>query len=307
MNFLKGLAISILTLILFLSLAVFGTVFMLKATLLNPDFVVAQVDRLDVSSLAREAIEGQVSGQLPPEAEFLEEALYGAIADSEPWIKEQVSTAIYSGYDYLLGKSERLNLIVSLEPFKENLRDSLWQIFQQNLEELPPEFAMAPPAMLEQYFDEFYQEFAEQIPSEFEFDESQIPPEVMEQIVMVRQYISYTQTVYYALIGLMVLLILGIVLLKRDVSSATRGLGITFLIYGVLEYASVWATRNFLPTSLPLPDIPSSLQPWLMGLINDFVAPLEAFSIGLMAGGAALIIVSIVYPRLRRAEESIDE
>jgi len=301
------LAISILTLILFLSLAVFGTVFMLKATLLNPDFVVAQVDRLDVSSLAREAIEGQVSGQLPPEAEFLEEALYGAIADSEPWIKEQVSTAIYSGYDYLLGKSERLNLIVSLEPFKENLRDSLWQIFQQNLEELPPEFAMAPPAMLEQYFDEFYQEFAEQIPSEFEFDESQIPAEVMEQIVIARQYISYTQTVYYALIGLMVLLILGIVLLKRDVSSATRGLGITFLIYGALEYASVWATRNFLPTSLPLPDIPSSLQPWLMGLINDFVAPLEAFSIGLMAGGAALIIVSIVYPRLRRAEESIDE
>ena len=302
MNFLKGLAISIMTLILFLSLAVFGTVFMLKSTLLNPEFVVAQVDRLDISSLAREVIEEQVGGQIPPEAEFLEEAMYSTIADNEPWIKEQASAAIYSGYDYLLGKSERLSLRISIEAFKENLRDNLWQIFQQNLEKLPPEFAVAPPSMLEQFFDEFYQEFAEQIPSEFEFDESSIPPDVMAQIVTVRHYLSYVETVYYALIGLMVLLVLGIVLLKRDVSSATRGLGITFLIYGALEYAGVWATKNFMPTSLPLPDIPASLQSWLMGLINDFVAPLEIFSIGLMAGGAALIIVSIVYPRLRRAE-----
>jgi len=301
MNFLKALAISILTLLLFLSLAMFGMVFMLNSTLLNPDFVVAQVDRLDVASLAREVIEPQVSGQVPPEMAFLEEAIYSTIADNEPWIKEQVSAAVYSGYDYFLGKSERLSLMVSVEPLKENLRDNLWQIFQQNLEKLPPEFAAAPPAMVEEYFDEFYQQFSEQIPSEFEFDESSIPPEVLDQIRQVRQYLSYVQTAYYALIGLMVLLVVGIILLKRDVRSATRGLGITFLIYGALEYAGVWATRNFLPTGLPLPDIPPSLQPWLMGLISDFVAPLETFSIGLMAGGAALIIVSIVYRR--RVEE----
>ena len=302
MNFLKGLAISILTLLLFLSLAMFGMVFMLNSTLLNPDFVVAQVDRLDVASLAREVIEPQVSGQVPPEMAFLEEAIYSTIADNEPWIKEQVSAAVYSGYDYFLGKSERLSLMVSVEPLKENLRDNLWQIFQQNLEKLPPEFAAAPPAMVEEYFDEFYQQFSEQIPSEFEFDESSIPPEVLDQIRQVRQYLSYVQTAYYALIGLMVLLALGIILLKRDVRSATRGLGITFLIYGALEYAGVWAMENYLP-SMPLPDMPPSLQSWLTGLIVDLAAPMQILGIGLMVGGAALIIVSIVYPRLRRVEE----
>ncbi|MFC1915408.1 hypothetical protein ACFLW4_01775 [Chloroflexota bacterium] len=303
MNFLKGLAISILTLLLFLSLAVFGTVFMLKNTILDPDFVVTQVDRLDVAALAQEAIAPQVSWQVPAETAFLEEAIYSTITDNEPWIKEQVSAAIYSGYDYFLGKSERLSLMVSLEPLKQNLRENLWQVFQQNLDKLPPEFAAAPPAMVEQYFDEFYRQFSEQIPSEFEVDESSIPPEIMAQILMARQYISYVQTAYYALIALMVLLVMGIILLKRDVKSATRGLGITFLIYGILEYASVFATRYFLPTGLPLPEIPSSLQPWLAALIGDFVAPVEAFSIGLMAGGAALIIVSFVYPRLRKAAE----
>ena len=302
MNFLKALGATILTLLLFLSLAVFSTLFTLNNTLLNPDFIVAQVDRLDVASLAREVTEGQISGELPPEAEFLEEAIYSTITDNEPWIKEQVSAAVYAGYDYLLGKSERLSLMVSIEPLKENLRDNLWQIFQQNLQSLPPELAAAPPGVLEQYFNEFYQQFAEDIPSEFEFDESSIPPEVMAQLIMVREIIGYAQMAYYGLIGLMVLLVLGIILLHRSVKGATRELGITFLIYGALEYASVWATRNFLPTTLPLPDMPPSLQTWLTGLIGDLVAPLETLGIGLMVGGAVLIIVSIVYPRWRREE-----
>ena len=302
MNFLKGLALTILTLLLFFSLAVFGTLFTLNNTLLNPDFIVAQVEKLEVATLFREMTEEQISGQLSPETEFLEEAVYSTIADNEPWLKEQVSAAVYSGYDYLLGKSERLSLMISLEPLKEDLRDRTWQLFQENIDSLPPEIAAAPPSVLEQYFEEFYQQFSEEIPSEFEVDESSIPPEVMTQLQLVRENISYAQTAYYALIGFMVLLVLAIILLHRSVKGATRELGITFLIYGALDYAGVWAMENFLP-ALPLPDIPPSLQLWLTGLIVDLAAPMQILGIGLMAVGAALIIVSIVYPRLRPAEE----
>jgi len=300
MNFLKGLGVSLLSFLLFLSLGVFGTVYMLNSTFLNPDFVVSEVDKIPVASLIREMTEEQIGGQLPQEAEFLEETIYGVIADQEPWIKEQVNAGIYSFYDFLLGKSERLSMIISMEPLKESLRDSMWQAFMQSL---PPQLSGLPQAQIEQYFNEYYQQISEQIPSSFEVDESLMPPEVMAQLMQVRQYVSYVQTAYYALIGLMVLLILGIILINRNVRDATRGLGITFLIYGVLWFAGVYATRNFLPTQLPLADIPPSLQPWLMGLIGDFVAPMQTFSIGLMAAGAALIIVSIVYPRLRPAAE----
>ena len=300
MNFLKGLAISLLSFILFLSLGVFGTVYMLNNTLLNPDFVSAQVDRLDVASLTREVTEGQIGGQLPSEVGFLEEAMYDAIAENEPWLKEQVNAGIYSFYDFLLGKTERLSVIISLEPLKEGLRDSLWQVFMQDI---PPELSSLPPAQLEQYFDEYYRQFSAQIPSEFTVDESQIPPEVMAQLIQARQYIGYAQTYYYPLIGFMVLLVILIILLHRSVKGATRGLGITFLIYGAIEYASIWAAEYFGPTYLPLVEIPSSLQMWLTGFINDLLAPLQTFGIGLMAAGAALIIVSIVYPRLRRVEE----
>jgi hypothetical protein len=151
MNFLKGLLISLLTLVLFLSLTVFGTVFTLNSTLLNPEFIIAQVDRLDVSALARELAEGQISGQLPPEMAFLEESIYQAIDDNEPWLKEQVNAGVYSFYDYLMGETDRLSLVISLETLKDNLRDTVWQTFMQ---EVPPELSILPPAQVEQYFNE---------------------------------------------------------------------------------------------------------------------------------------------------------
>lgn len=292
MKFLKGLVLSLLSLLLFLSLTVFGIAFTLNSTILNPDFVISEVDKIDVSVLVRE----QIGVQLPQEAQFMEEAIYGVISDQEPWLKEQLSITIRSGYDYFLGRSEELSLIISLEPLKESLRDSLWQTFQQSI---PPEFAGLPPAQVEQYFNEYYQDFSGQIPSEFALDESSLPPEAMEPIRQARQYIGYFQTGYMVLIGFMVLLVLGIILIKRNVRSITRGLGITLLAYGALEYAGIFAAKYLAPARLPLPDIPPALEAWLLGLFGDLLAPLEMFSLGLLVGGVVLLIVSFVYqPRV---------
>jgi len=65
MGFLKGLAVSLLSFLLFLSLSAFGLAIMLNSTILNPDFVTSQLDRLDISSLAEEIINEQ-----NPEEEF---------------------------------------------------------------------------------------------------------------------------------------------------------------------------------------------------------------------------------------------
>ena len=355
MKVLKGFGLAILSLLLFLSLSVFGIAFMLNSTLLNPDFVAAEVDKIDISALARELTEEQIGEQLPEEALFLKEAIYDVIDDQEPQLKEQLNTAIYSGYDYFLGKNERLNIVIALEPLKASLRDSLWQTFngylsqglaslpadllkpflEQHYQELaaqipkeylPPELAGLPEDQLKlyleqhyqelaaqipkeyltpladqlkdqlkPYFDQYYQEFAEQIPNEFAIDESSVPPEAMAQIRLAKQYIGYFQTGYYALIGFMVLLVLGIILINRNVRGTTRSLGIDLLIYGALEFAGVYFARNYAPMILPLHDIPLSLQTWVAGLPGDLLAPLQTFSLGLLIGGVVLLIVSFVY------------
>jgi len=300
-KFLKSLTLSLLSFLLFLSLALFGMVFVLNDTLLDPDFIAVQMDRLDVSSLAKELTEEQFSGQIPAEAKALEEALYGVIEDNEPQLKEQARYGIYSFYGYLTGESDRLSLTISLKAIKEDLRDRAWQYFQQNL---PPQLSGLPQTMIEPYFDEYYQGFSAQIPSEFIIDESSLGPELMAQIEQARQYLSYIQVGYYALIGFMALLVLGIILINRNVKDTTRRLGVPLLTYGVLEYAGIWVAKYFTPSYSAMGGIPSSLQSWLTQLVDDLLAPLEVFSLGLLVSGIVLLIVSSVY-KPRHAEEAL--
>lgn len=113
MKFLKNLALSLLSFLLFLSLSIFGLAFMLNSTILNPNFVTSELKRLDISSLAEELI----SEQIPREesAGEMETALVNTITELEPLVKEQVSVATYSIYDYLLGKSQDLDLALILK------------------------------------------------------------------------------------------------------------------------------------------------------------------------------------------------
>ncbi len=101
MKFLKGLALSLLGILLFLSLSVFGLVLTINQTILNPDFVASQVNKMDISSLAGEFISEQISGQIPQDGQLMAEIMEDTIADLEPWIKEQANAVIYASYDYL--------------------------------------------------------------------------------------------------------------------------------------------------------------------------------------------------------------
>ncbi len=287
MKFLKGLAISLLNSLLFLSLTTFSLVFMLNYTILDPDFVVSQVDRLDVAPLIKDQI------QIPPEAQFMTEAIDDTIADLEPWMKEQVNASIYSGYDYFMGRSQNLSIVISMEPMKESLRDSLRDAFLQSP---PPELAALPPATIEEYFDQFYeQEISKQIPSTFEFNESTLSPEVMAILEQIRQGFGYFQLAYQPLIGFIALVILGIALINRQVRSTTRGIGTTFLVVGAFGLIEIFLTTRFAGPQIAQLGIPPPLQTWIPQLLDDLLAPLQTFSIGLLAAGVVLLIVSFVY------------
>lgn len=390
MKILKGLALSLLSFLLFLSLSIFGLAFMLNNTLLNPDFVTSELDRLDISSLAEEFISEPAPGeessdkmmvalvdtttklepllkeqvsaatysiydyllgkkQRPELAQTLKNTILSSdfvtslvneldiaslvgeyirprlteniptdmgylvknidkhlddvLTELEPWIKEQVATAADPIVDYLLGESQSFRIVISLEPVKKILGDKLWADL---LESPPPELTLIPQAMWEPYFNQFYGEFVKEIPATFELDQSllgtKIPTQIAEALAgaekgleQARQYVGYFQLGYKVLIGFMVLLILGIILINRQVKGTTRSLGTIFLTYGAFEYAGIVIGKYFMRTQLTLPALPAPLQTWLPQFLDNLLAPLGMFSLGLLIGGVVLIIVSFVY------------
>ena len=290
MGLAKRAAIGFLSFLLFLSLSAFGLGFTANRTVLNPDFVISQLDRLDVPSLA----EGMLIERIPEEMGFMAEYLDDVVADLGPWIRDQVSTAVYAGHDYLLGKSESLSLVIDMEPMKESLRDSAWQAF---LESPPPELSGIPSAEVERYFNEFYQEFSEQIPPTVEINESMIGPEIMARLEQARRYIGYLQLAYRISIGAMIAIIVGLVFLHRQVKGATRSIGIPCLTCGISIYVSTVVIKYLAGRQMIQIGLPAQLQALLPQLLNDSFAPMQRFGIGLMAVGTALLIVSVVYKR----------
>jgi hypothetical protein len=294
MKFLKGLALAILGLLLSLSLIVFGFTLTVNQTALNPDFVASQADSLDIPSLAEEVLSEQIPQGQEYMSEMVAEAVTDTIAEQEPWIKQQAKDGIYAFYDYLERRSQHLSLAISIESIKESLRDNLREAV---LASPPPELAGLPPAEVEQEFNQFWSEFSEEVPSTLELDESSLEPEVMEQLERARDIVGYIHLTYKALIALSLLLILLIVLIYREVRGSTRQIGITFLTCGIASYVGSLVTKNIVGSQIAQLDMPAYLQTWIPQLIKDALSPLEIYGIGLMAAGAALLIVSFVYKR----------
>ncbi len=187
MGFLKGFGTFVLGFLLFLSLSVFSVAFLLNSTVLNPDFVTRQVDRIDVSAVARDVADEQIKEELPAELNFLKDAIYNVIDAQEPWLKKQLNQAIDSGYDYFLGKTDKLSISVPLDAFKKDLKNSLWQelnkqltvwlrdnlqselkpYIEQNLQAyrklLPGELTILSDAQLKSYLDTYLKQIQDQI------------------------------------------------------------------------------------------------------------------------------------------------
>ena len=304
MSMAKRVLIGFLSFLLFLSLSGFGLAFAANRTVLNPDFVVSHLDRLDVTSLSKELLREQVPPEVtsivPPQ--FIEELLDDVVTDLEPWIREQAGVAVYAGYDYLLGRSEELLVVIDLEPAKAILRDSLWQSFAES----PPlGLGILSPAELESLFGEFYDDISRQMPVTLEIDEGMIntiSPEIMPLLEQARRYIGYLQIAYGVLIGATAALVAGIILLDRRVKGATLWLGIPCLICGIFAYVSTFAIKRFAGLLMAQLSLPVQLQDWLPQFLTDSLAPLEVYGIVLVAVGAALLIVSVVYRRRQSSD-----
>jgi len=299
MSMAKRALIGFLSFLLFLSLSGFGLAFAANRTVLNPDFVASQLDRLDVTSLSkkllREQVPPEVTSIVPPQ--FIEELLDDVVTDLEPWIREQAGVVVYAGYDYLLGRSEELLVVIDLDPAKAILRDSLWQSFAES----PPlGLDILSPAELESLFDEFYDDISRQMPATLEINEGMINTislEIMPLLEQARRYIGYLQIAYGVLIGATAALVTGIILLNRRVKGATLWLGIPCLICGIFVYVSTFVIKRLAGLLMVQLSLPVQLQDWLPQFLTDSLAPLEVYGIVLMAVGTALLIVSVVYRR----------
>ena len=259
---------------------------------------------IDVSSLAGPFLSQQFAGAIPIEIPNLDKYITEAVASAEPAFKQQIVAVSGPVFDYLLGESPTLRASISLEQVNKSLKVKLSQVF---LDSPPPELAVIPRDLRASYFNQFYDAFAIEIPTTYTIDESVIKPQIRtdinngivkaeEGLSEARRYVAMFQQYYTLLLVSMVVLVLGIVLVVRNVKDITHRLGIPLLLYGAMEYAGVWVTKYLISSGkMKFAEIPPQLETWLLQLINNSLKPLEIFSLTLLVVGGILTVVSFIY------------
>ncbi len=286
MSILRGFFSGVFSFLLVITLFLLGIAITINATILNPDFVIEEIDKLDVYPI----ITDQVKAQIPLEEPYLTQLLDGSLAELEPWFQDQTTTVINDGFAYLK-EGKELNLVIDLEPVRSNLKATLREYI---LASPPPELEGASESQIEAFLPIAYAEIDNLIPPSFEINQNSLGPEIMAPLEQARQIIGYIGIGYKVLIGLVLLWSLIIALIHWwRVKPICRSIGIAFTTGGLISYLSTLTVSQFTGQVTKI-NMPTELQTKLPQLFSDFVAPLQIYGIVVLAVGIGLIVLSIV-------------
>jgi len=168
MNVARGIFSGFFSFILVIALIALGIAVTINYTILNPDFIISELDKLDVHSI----IMDQVRSQLPEEEPHMTKMIAEVATDLEPWLKKQTTDVIYAGYAYLK-KDEELNIVISLEQVKTSIKGKLAQAVR---EFPPPELEGATQSQIDFFLSQVYGEIDSQIPEKIEINEAFLGP-----------------------------------------------------------------------------------------------------------------------------------
>jgi len=282
----SGFFCSLLVTVLFL----LGIIVTINLTVLNPDFVVSEFEKLDIYSV----IIDQAKAELPGEELIGDETLDNIITELKPWLEEQTTAVIHAVYGYIK-EDQELNVVISLEPIRAIAQENLRQTV---LESLPPQLQGASESQIEAFLSQVYGEIDNLIPQHFELNESSLEPEIMAGLEQARQIVGYIAIGYKVLIGIAVLLVLLVALVHWwQPKPIARSVGIVFIVVGI-SFTLATLLSRFIPAAIGRlagqSDILFELQPKLSQLVTDVMAPLQMYGIGFLIAGIALIVISFL-------------
>ena len=285
MNIVRGFFSGLFSFILVIVLVALGLIITINHTILNPGFVISELDKLDVQSL----IMNEVRHQLPVEDPYITEVIDNVAIELEPWLKEQTISVIYAGYAYLKGDAE-LSLVIPLEEVRSTVKDHVARMMRESP---PPELEGASEAEIEFFLTLLYAGIDNQVPEQIEINEEFLGSEIAEQLQTAKEIIAYIELGYKVLIGLAAVLVLLIALIQWwRAKPIARFTGIAFAIAGVVSLIAIFTARFIILQIIPT-DIPAEIMSILPGLISDSSYPLLIYSIAILATGIGLIVLSL--------------
>ena len=286
MGIARGIFSGILGFVLVVVLVLLGVVVTANLTILNPRFVAAELDKVNAHALIADEVKSQLLEDEPHMAQVLDEVMM----ELAPWLREQTAIVVGDGCAYLKGERE-LNTVISLEPVRAAVKQSLAQAIRESL---PPELKGASQSQVELFISQLCAEVDRHVPEQIEVNEAFLGPETTALLHKAREIVYYVELGYKVLLGLAVLLVLAIALIQWwRVKSIALHVGIAFAVSGVVVTGGALAARSLIWSAIQS-DVPPEIGAKLPQLIADFTHPLLVYGPAFLIGGLVLVVLSVV-------------
>lgn len=278
MGFLRGFLLGLLAALLCFFLLVFIFVLTVKSTLMNADFMVDESQKIDISVAVSEYLIDQMSID-----DTIILAIKRSTVELEPWIRQQLDMAIYSCYDYCLGKTDSLELVLDLDMFKTGLSDNLEKVYSQ----FPPsDYLELPEADRESFLYKVKQDVMDILPSRLVITEIDLGDDIMESLDSMKSIASLITTSFRLSLVIMAVALLLLILILRSRKTLMRSFGIVLILDGLLTFSALMIFQNVYLSDLYPQDTIPELQVWIPLVIKDALYP--AF-----VAGAVLLLLGI--------------
>ena len=296
----------------------------LRQTILNDTIVGEILSNLDYTTMTKDILTPYIGGQLPEGIQLSSEQINRVMTAEQPYLIIALAYASGNFADFLTGTKANFDVKVDLTPSFPTLKTVVKEAF---IAQMPPQ------ASIDSAFEQYYADFIKTIPTTYEINSNDIDlgtgtasgiintlTNAQNSLTEARNniddashnfenflkeaktYVGYFRTGFACLIALIVLLILGMILIYRSVKDSCRNLGIVFFIYGAGAFAVVLIIKYFALQKIAEASIPQSLSNIPGILLNDVLSPLRLVSLVCLIGGFVLIVVSMIYPRLKPAK-----
>jgi hypothetical protein len=304
----------------------------LRQTILSDNTVNGILNNFDYTALTKNMMSVYIGGLLP-EGITLSDAQINLVASAlQPYVKTALTNASGSFADYLTGTNPSFSVEIALAPAMPTLKTVTRDAFTA---QLPAGLQGLSQTDINNAFEQYYSNFRKTIPATYTVNSSDIGISTTADMTNTianaqnslttardnidtasrnyatdlqnaRPYVRDFQIGFICLIALILLLIAGIILICRNVKDSCRNLGIVFLIYGAFELAGVLIAKHIATAQIAKADIPQSMNNIPGMILRDFTSPLQTISLVCLIGGIVLLVVSIIYPRLKPAKAESD-
>jgi hypothetical protein len=280
----------------------------LRQTVLSDSEVSEVLNNLDYTTMTKNILMEYIGGPLA-EGITLSDAQIDQVANAlQPSIKTAFSYAAGSFVDYLTGTNLDFSVEVPFAPALQTLETVAKQFYTALVNSIPTAYEVNSNDMgISTAADianaiSSVQDSLTKARNNIDTASRNYTADLQNA----RPYVKDFQIWFICLIVLIVLLISGIILVCRNVKDSCRNLGIVFLIYGAFELAGVLIAKHIATAQITKANIPQSLSNIPGMILRDFTSPLQTISLVCLIGGIVLLVVSIIYPKLKPAKAESD-